>query len=151
MLLNKLREDMTAALKKGDKTTLSVLRYVLSELNYSAIDKRGELTDEEIIKLLYKEIKKRQEAILLYRQGKREELAEKESKEIDIIKQYLPAQIPDREIIIVIDEVLESLNQAGSGQAGENHPGKIIGAVLAKLKGNADGSRVAVLVKERIK
>ena len=80
---------MTAALKKGDKTTLSVLRYVLSELNYSAIDKRGELTDEEIIKLLYKEIKKRQEAILLYRQGKREELAEKESKEMQFHHQFL--------------------------------------------------------------
>src|SRR3989338_9737671 len=99
MLLNKLKDDMTAALKKGDKITLSVLRYVLSQINYSAIDKRAELTDEEIIKLLYKEIKKRQEAIVLYRKGKREELAEKESKEIDVIKQYLPAQIPDGEII----------------------------------------------------
>ena len=133
---------MTVAMKKGDKTTLSVLRYILSQLNYSAIDKRGELTDEETVKLLQKEIKKREEAITFYRQGKREELAEKELREIEIIRQYLPAQIPDGEIIKVINEVME---------ADENHPGKIIGAVLAKLNGYADGSRVAALVKERIK
>ncbi|KKS98191.1 MAG: hypothetical protein UV73_C0003G0133 [Candidatus Gottesmanbacteria bacterium GW2011_GWA2_43_14] len=143
MIVEKLQKDMTQALKNGDKPTLSVLRMILSQINYARIDKKEDLSDDELILLLRKEIKKRQESVVLYKKGQREELAEKELQEIAVIKKYLPEEISEEELIKIINKIADS--------GGGDNPGKLIGMVLAEVKGKADGSRVAALVKERIK
>lgn len=90
MIKKHIQEAIITNLKEGKQTELKVLRFLLSLINYAEIDKQRELTDEEIQELLAKELKKRQEAIQLFRQGKREDLVEDEEKQLVVIKQFLP-------------------------------------------------------------
>ena len=159
----KIEEDFKKALKNQEELTLSVLRllktvilnkekekrYKISkadkEIKEEDLVKKSELTDEEIVDLIFSEIKKRKEAIILYRQGKREELAQKEEKEIEILKKYLPEQISEEEIENLAREVIKNV-QAKS----VSDMGKVMKELMPKLKGKAEPQAITVIIKKLI-
>ena len=137
-----LKKDMIQALKDKDKVRLEVLRFLISLINYEEIEKKNNLTAEEVIRVLQKELKQREEALKIMEKSGKTQILEKEQKQIEIIKTYLPERISDTELEKIVDEVL---NQNPNLQ----NPGPIIGQVMSKLKGKADGSRVAALVSQK--
>lgn len=142
MLLEQITKDLEDATRKQDPLVLKTIRFILSEIHYAEIDKQSKLTDEEVVAVLQKEVKKRNEAIELMRKGNRMELVEEELKKIEVIKKYLPTQLSDEEISVFIKQTREKIPQAQMGQ--------LIGAVMGEVKGKADGSRVALLVKKEL-
>lgn len=134
---------MVQALKEKDQTKLEVLRFLLSEIKYAEIEKKADLTDEEVIKLLQKEVKKRQEALDLIKKSNRQDIISKEEKQIEIIKSYLPEMISDQELEKVVDEMLSQNPTA-------TNPGPIIGQIMSKLKGKVDGGKIASLVTQKL-
>lgn len=145
MLTNKINEDLTPALKSGDSFTVGVLRFLNASLHNKAIEKRGkgqpeELTDDEVIDVLQKEVKKRQDAVALYKQGNRPELAEKEEKEITVIQKYLPAQMSREQVETEVTRILSGSNP--------NNLGEAMKAVMAELKGKADGKVISEIIKQ---
>lgn len=148
MLKQRLEQDLKQALLAGDKDRALVLRSLKSAILYVEVAKgaRDEgLPDEEIISVLAKEAKKRQESADLYNQGGNEEKAKAELAEKAIIEEYLPAAMSDEELILLVDNVIAEL-----GASGPQAMGQVIGAVKQKAGSSADGARIAQLVKERL-
>lgn len=140
----KIQEKLKKALKAKDKTAILALRQVLASIKNAEIDKGEELDDNEIGEVILKEIKKRKEAIELYQKGKRPELAEKEKKEIAIMEEFLPQKASEEEIARLVEETIQELNAKASDF------GKVMGKLMPQLKGKADGSEVAEIVKEKL-
>jgi len=148
MLKARLDQELKTALLAGDKVLATTLRGLKSVILYAEVAKgvrEQGLGDDEIIVLLSKEAKKRQESADLYTQGGNEEKAAAELEEKKVIEAYLPAQLSDDELSGLIDEALEEL-----GVSGPSALGQVIGAVKQKTAGQADGGRIAQLVKERL-
>jgi len=142
-LKERLKEDMKAALKAKDKEKLSVIRMLQALIKNAEIDKRGELTDEEIVSLLMKYAKQRRESIELYEKGGRQDLVEKERMELQIVESYLPKQMSEEEIRELVKKVIEEV-----GATSPKDMGKVMQAVMPKVKGRADGSVVNKIVRE---
>ncbi|MDO8638808.1 MAG: GatB/YqeY domain-containing protein [Candidatus Daviesbacteria bacterium] len=149
MLFEKIQADLKEAQLQKDEIRTSVLRMLISEMRYAEIRQReGEekqLSDDEIISVVQKEIKKRKEASAGFRQGGREDAALKEEKEAEILMVYLPKQLSDEELGKIIDE---AISQTGASNMADM--GKVIGIVMGKAPGQADGSRVSALVKSKL-
>lgn len=147
MLLTDLQEDLKQAQLDKDEPGVNTLRLLLSEIRYAEIKKLGDekLSDEEVITIIQKEIKKRKEAAAGFRQGDREESAQKEEMEADILGKYLPAQLSDMELAQIIDEAITE-----TGAIGMNDMGKVIGLVMGKVKGQAEGSKISEIVKNKL-
>ena len=151
MLKITIQEDLNSALKEKKELEVSVLRMVLASVLSKEKDKRFKsgkaedvpLTDEELTDVISSEIKKRREAIELYIRGNRPELAEKEKKEIDILKKYLPEQLPEEEIRKLVSE---SISKVGASEIKDM--GKVMADLNPKIKGKADGGEVSKIVKE---
>lgn len=143
MIKNDIQETINNALKAGNKTALSALRFIMSQIKYEEIDKQKELTDEEVVSLMQKEIKKRKEAIEMFKKGNRDDLVKDEESQIAVIQKYLPQQLSEEELNKMINEIIASLGE-------EKNMGKIIGLVMGKAKGRADGSIIAKLVKQKL-
>ncbi len=147
-LKEKLSEDLKNAMKSGDKIRLEVVRMLQTMLKRKEIERRGEgkeLTEEDEIQVIKSEIKKRKEAIELFEKGGRNDLAEKEKKELEILNEYLPAQMSEEEIKNFVEKVIQEL-----GASGPKDLGKVMGAVMKELRGKADGSLVQKIVKEKL-
>lgn len=148
MLKQRIDQDLKQALLGGDKVLATTLRGLKSVILYAEVAKgvrEQGLDDEEILRLLAKEAKKRQESADLYTQGGNTERAQAERNEKAVIEQYLPKQLSDEALLALIDEAITEL-----GVSGPQALGQVIGAVKQKSNGQADGSRIAVLVKERL-
>ena len=161
MLKEKLQQDVKEALKSGNALKRMVLSMVISAIKSRELDKRGrliknepdsvkleeasKLTDEEIVEVLSSEIKKRKDSVEQYAKGGRPELAEKEQGEIDILMVYMPEQMSEDDIK---SEVVKAIKDTGA--SGPKDTGKVIGVVMAKVKGKADGVLVSRLVKEEL-
>lgn len=149
MLLDKIQSDLKDAQLAKDEIRTSVLRMLISEMRYAEIKQRegsqGGLSDEEIISVVQREVKKRKEAATGFRQGGREDSALKEEKEAEILANYLPKQLSDSELENIIDE---AISQTNANQISDM--GKVIRLVMSKVKGEADGGRVSNLVKEKL-
>lgn len=145
MDLAKLQEDLKQAQLNKDETRVSTLRLLLSEIKNSEITKGEQLSKQEIIAVIAKEVKKRKEAATGFRQGGREEAAVKEEQEADILSNYLPAQLSDEELSKIVDEAIKE-----TGASSMPEMGKVIGVVMAKVAGQAEGGRVSMLVKEKL-
>ena len=142
-VLKQLEKDYLQAFKAKNELAVLVLRQLKTAItNAEIVKKREKLTAEEITKLLRSEVKKRREAIELYQQGGRPELADKEKREIEIVSQYLPPELGEDEIKKKIAEVIKQL-----GVSGPPATGKVMSAVMKELAGQADGSLVSQLVK----
>ncbi len=140
-----LSTEMKAAMKAAEKLKVSTLRMVLAEIKNAEISKGDQLSEAEIEEVIGRELKKRREAIPMYRDGGREELAEKEILEAEILEGYLPEQLTEAEIGELVDSAI-----AQTGASGEGEMGRVMGALMPKVKGRADGSVVNRLVKKRL-
>ncbi len=143
-MLDKLNQDIKAALLSGDKELVQTLKFLKSVLLKQAIDSGEELSEEAATKLMQKESKKRTEAAEMYKKGGNEERAASELAEKEIIEKYLPEQMGDDEIKQLIEDVIAEL-----GDEAQNR-GKVIQTVIAKSKGQADGGVAARLVNEAL-
>jgi uncharacterized protein len=149
MLKQRIDQDLKQALLAGNKVLATTLRGLKSVILYAEVAQgvRGTgLSDEEIIQLFAKEVKKRQESADLYRQGGNMERAQAELDEKVVIEQYLPEQLSDEALEALIDAVIASI-----GASGPQAMGQVIGTVKQESNGQADGSRIAAMVKERLR
>jgi uncharacterized protein len=148
MLKTRIDQDLKTALLAGDKVLATTLRGLKSTILYAEVAKGARsdgLPDDEIITLLGKEAKKRQESADLYKQGGSAEKAQAELDEKVVIERYLPAQLSDEELAAIIDEAVTT-----SGATGAQGMGQVIGVVKQKVGATADGGRIAGLVKKRL-
>lgn len=145
MLKQKLNDDLKTAMKAKDSTTVSTVRMLLSAIKNKEIEKKGELTDAETVKLLQGDKKKHLDSIAQFTEGGRADLAEKEKAEVAIIEKYLPVQMSEAELQgLVAAAVTES---AAGGPADF---GTVMKAVMAASGGRADGAKVSALVKKTL-
>ncbi len=142
-LKERLREDMKEALKAKDKVKLSTIRMINSLIKNAEIEKRGELTDEEIVQLLMKYAKQRRESIEMYEKGGRQDLVEKEKAELTVVESYLPKQMTKEEIREIVKEAIEE-----TGASSLKDIGKVMKVVMPKVRGRADGSLVNKIVRD---
>lgn len=145
MIADTITQKIAEALKARDEIRLSTLRMLSSALNYEFIAKQHSLNKEEEIVVVKKEAKKRKDAIEIYEKVKEKERAEKEKKELEILKEYLPEEMSNQDLEKLIGEVISDT------QATEmSDMGKVIGLVMGKAKGKADGARVSQIVKAKL-
>ncbi len=143
----RLTEDMKAAMKSGDSFALGILRMVISAVGAKAIEKRGkglppEMSDEEVLDVLAKEAKKRDDAATQFTAGGRADLAEGELKEREFLAKYLPAQMSREEVIAAVEAIIVA-------SASKDFP-VVMKEAMAQLKGKADGKLVGEIVKEKL-
>lgn len=143
-LKKRIENDLIVAMKARNELGVSVLRFLLSAIKNLEIEKQKELTEEETIQVLQKQVKIRKESITAFTAGGREDLITKERAEIEILNKYLPQQLSSEELEKIVKETIKESN-AGSGDSG-----KVIGAVMVKVKGKADGNQVAEIVKKTL-
>ncbi|RMG59390.1 MAG: GatB/YqeY domain-containing protein [Deltaproteobacteria bacterium] len=141
-LLEKIREDMKSATKSRDLVALSALRMALSALKNREIELRKELDDAEVVRVISSLIKQRKESIELYEKGEREDLAEKERKEIEVLQKYLPPELSREELEKIVRETISEV-----GAASVKEMGKVMKAVMPKVAGRADGKVVSEMVR----
>jgi uncharacterized protein YqeY len=140
-LLDQVQNDTKDAMRAGDRQRVGALRLIVNELQKAHKDGGGSEADE--VAVLQRERKRRLEAAEAYREAAREDLAEGEESEAQIIEAYLPAQLPDEELRAVIGDVI-----AESGASDPKEMGKVMSQVMPRVQGRADGKRVSALVKE---
>jgi len=147
-LRKKINDEFNAALKSKNKTLVSTLRLILTAIKEQDIQnrtagKKEEIKDPEIVKVLRKMKKQRQDSVELYKKGERQELLEAENSEIKIIDAYLPKQLGDEETKRICKELVESL-----GVSSMKDMGKVMGAIKQKYSDSIDFSKVNLIVKE---
>lgn len=144
-LFTKIQQDLTDSMKQKNEIKTSTLRLVISEIGNARIEKREDLTDEDIVQVIAKEAKKRQESIAAFKQGERTDLAEKEEQELLILKTYLPEPVSDEELLKIVDSQIAEI-----GAKDMKDLGKVMSAVLSKVKGRAEGGAVSAIVKSKL-
>lgn len=145
MLIDQIQIDLKNAQLSRDEVKVSTLRLLLSEIKNGEIAKGQPLSDDDIISIISREVKKRKEAAAGFRTGGREESALKEEAESKVLESYLPAQISNEELTKIISETINEM-----GASGVADMGKVIGAVMSKVKGKAEGAQVSAIVKDKL-
>lgn len=146
-LPDRIQSDLTAAMKARDRETVATLRLVLAairELRVAA-GRSGEVTDAEAVDLLTREAKRRTEAAEAYAQAGRDDRADQERRELEVIHRYLPAQFDADELARIVDEAV-----AETGASTPGDLGRVMSAVMPRVRGRADGRQVNALVRERL-
>lgn len=148
MIQDKIDQDLKTAMLARDEQLVLTLRGLKSALQYQAVAKGADssLDESEVISVLQKEAKKRQEAAELYKKGQKSEQEEKELAEKAIIEKYLPEQLSEEELKKIIDHVEEK-----TGGLSRENMGKAIGIVKEKTAGRANGAAIASLIRSRIR
>jgi uncharacterized protein len=144
-LKDRIREDMTQALKAGDKVRLGALRLLSAAITNREKELRHELSDDEVREVAGKEAKKRTESIEAFDAADRPELAARERAERDVLSPFVPAQLDDAEVDAIIDEAL-----ASTGASSPQDIGKVMGVVMGRAKGRVDGAAVQRKVRARL-
>lgn len=148
-LQQQITDDVKTSMKARDKARTSALRMLLASMKNAAVaagrGPQGELTDDEVIKLLQTETKRRREAATAFRDAGREEQAAGEEAEAAIYEAYLPAQLTDDELAALVDDAVAEVGADNPSQMGQ-----VMKAVMPKVAGRADGARVSGMVKERL-
>ena len=144
-LEERLLEEMKHAMKSNEKLRLSTIRMIRSALKNKEIEQRSQLTDENIVKVIQGLVRKGEESVEQFRAGGRMDLVEKEEKEIEILKSFMPQPISHDELLKAIDQSIEE-TQASSLK----DLGKVMKSVIPKVGGKADGKLINQLVKERL-
>jgi len=142
---DKLINDMRTAMKSGDKIKLVTIRMIRAQLKNAGLGREEPLPESEVLAIISKEAKRRKESVELYLKGGREDLAENESKELEIIQSYLPEALSANEIDTLIEQAIAQVNAAGMQDMG-----KVMGVVMSQVKGRADGSMVQVRVRQKL-
>ncbi|MGH7885031.1 MAG: GatB/YqeY domain-containing protein [Thermodesulfobacteriota bacterium] len=144
-LRNKIPFDMKEALRNKKSLELSVLRMLQSAIKNKEIDNRAELNDEQIIEVISSEVKKRRDAAEEFIKVKRQDAAETENQEIEILMRYMPEQLSEEEISQI---TIKAVNE--SGAVGMKDLGKVMKIVMPKLKGKADGTVINKIVRDEL-
>ena len=144
-MLEQLNADMKTAMKNREKEKLTVIRMVKSSLQNEAIKKQADLTEEEELQVLSREVKQRNDSLHEFRKANREDLAEQVENELAIIQAYMTEQLSDEELEKIIQETIDE-QQATS----KKDMGKVMSAVMPKVKGKADGSKVNQFVMKHL-
>lgn len=144
-LLDTINNDMKNYMKEKDSFSLGVVRMVKGAIQLESINKKKELTDEEIISVISKQIKMRKDSIVEFEKGNRQDLVEQNKKEIEILNKYMPEQLSMEEINKIIDEAFLLIKPTSSKEQG-----LIMKKITPKLKGRADMSLVSGIIKDRL-
>ncbi|MDX8392470.1 MAG: GatB/YqeY domain-containing protein [Mariprofundaceae bacterium] len=145
MLDQKITEDMKTAMRGKDKAVLSALRMLKSALKDKQIEVRHELSDEEVQAVLGKLVKQRRDAAKQFTDAGRDDLASGELAEAELYSAYLPAQLSDEEVAVILNKVLTE-----TGASSMKDMGRVMGAITAQTKGRADMGKVSALVKAHL-
>ena len=148
-LKDRISDEIKAAMKAKDKLRLETVRgikkVIIEKESTIRADGREELTEEEELAIVMQLAKQRRDSIKQFTDAGREDLAEKEAKELTILEEYLPAQMSEAEVEAAVEEVIAQV-----GASGPRDMGKVMGPVMKKLKGKADGAQVQALVKAKL-
>lgn len=142
MLINTIRDDIKVAMKNKETERRDALRLLNSALKQVEIDQRKELSDDDVITLISKQIKQRNDAIEQYESAGRDELAQKERNEIAFYEAYMPKQLSDDELTAALQTIISEV-----GATSMKEMGKVMGAAKAKIGSQADGKRINSCVK----
>lgn len=145
-MIERIKSDLTLAMKSGDKITVSALRMLLSAARYASIEEQRDLREDEMAALVQKAIRSRRESIEAFRKGNREDLASREEAEIAVLERYLPSQMEGAELERAVDQILSEL-----GITRKNEMGRAMKEFMARHRGKADGKAVNALMAARLK
>ena len=144
MLTQKIQDDLVASLKAKEQDRVDVLRLMRSEIQNAEIEKSKPLDDKEVIVLLQKNVKKLREAAEMFKEGGRNDLVKQNEAQIEIIGEYLPAELSDEELGEAVDAIIKE-----NAELSDKNPKAIIGIVMKELSGQADSKRILDELKSR--
>ena len=144
-ILERLESDMVKAAKARDSERLGVIRFVRSRTKNLEIELRRELKDEDVVEVLARIAKQHKESIEQFQEGGRDELVERERRQLAVVEEYLPAQLGEQELLEILSEVVEE-----TGAAGPRDIGVVMKTIMPRIKGRADGKMVKTLVQSRL-
>jgi len=145
-MLEKIKADLNQALKDKDEIKISVLRMLISEIHNKEINKKSEkLADEEVVGVIRQQVKKIKESIDAYKQGKRDDLVQRESQELDILNKYLPQEMSENDLEKTVKEIIADVKTSGPQDFG-----KVMSEAMKRLSGRVEGARVSEMVKKLI-
>ena len=144
-LKEKLQHSLKEAMKKGQAQRKTTLRMALAEIKNAEIEKQGPLEDSEMLRILEKEVKARQETIEGAEQAGREDLIDKAEREIDILNEFLPEQLTEEELRQVVMETIAEVQASSMSDMG-----KVMGALMPRIRGRADGKEANQMVREEL-
>lgn len=144
-MIEKLKNDMVAAMKSGDKERLTVIRMVKAAVDLEHIDKKRELNDDLLIDVVNKQVKMRKDSIAEFSKANRTDLVEKTQKEVEILQEYLPEQLSREEVEDIIEKLFAEIKPEG-----QKDMGKVMKEATATLKGKADMKDVSTIIKDKL-
>ncbi len=146
-LPDRIQTDLTAAMKARDTDTVATLRMALTAIRNlrASAGRTGDVTDDEAVEVLTREARKRIEAAEAYDQAGRGELADRERRELAIVRRYLPAELDSNELAAIVDGAIAEVGATGPADLG-----RVMSAVMPRVRGRADGRTVNALVRERL-
>jgi uncharacterized protein YqeY len=142
-LKDKINQDVKEAMKAKDVVKRDTLRLLTSAMKQVEVDERRELSDDDVLKLIQKQIKQRNESITQYKEAGRDDLVEAESKELEIFKEYMPKQLSDDELLVALKDIIAEV-----GATSIKDMGRIMGVATKKLSSSADGKRINETIKK---
>lgn len=144
-ILGTLREDMFSATKAGESIKVDILKLAIAAIKNAQIESQEELTDEEIAKILRKESRKVEDSIEQFTKADRQDLVDREKAQLEVLEQYLPQQMSQEDLEKVVKSKIEELKPEGMKDMG-----KVMGAVMKEVGGNADGNIVREIVQQHL-
>ena len=145
MLVEKLKKDMIEAMKNKDKEKLTVIRMVKAALDKERIDKKAEVNDDLLIDVVNKQVKMRNDSLEEFKKANRADLIKQTEEELEILKDYLPEQLSEEEVITIIEEVINEVNAETI-----KYMGKVMKEVTPKVKGKANMKHVSEIIKSKL-
>ena len=142
-LKQKLTDDLKQAMRSGDKARRSTIRLLMAAIKNTEIARRAALEDADILGIIAKEVRQRQESIEAFKQGNRQDLVAGEEVEMAILQEYLPQQMTREEVVEAARRVIEEVGAQGPGDKG-----KVMPKLIPQLKGKADGREINAVVTE---
>ncbi len=142
-LKERLQNDLKTAMKEKDTFRRDVIRFVMSAIKQIEVDERKELTDADIEAILVKQIKQRNDAIAQFKEGGREDLVQKNEREVEILRSYLPEPMSEEEVRAILAQIIDE-----TGAKGMKEMGKVMGAAKAKIGSRAEGRVINAIAKE---
>lgn len=143
MIGERIEEELKKAMKDKDEIKISCLRMLRSDMHNLSIQKKGDLKEDDIIKVIQKQVRQHKDSIEQFIKGERNDLAEKEKREQAILESFLPKQLSQEELKKIIEDVIKE-----QGASTKKDMGRVMKEVMGKIKGQAEGKRVSQLVSE---
>ena len=145
MLKKRIEDDLKEALKNKDSAKVSTLRFLKAALQNAEIEKREELKDEDVISIIKRQLKQRKDSIDGFEKGGRKDLVEKETKELEILKTYLPEELGEEALVEIIRKAITEVNATSMKDMGQ-----VMKQAMVEIKGRADGKIVSDLVRKEL-